>query len=880
MKRILLLILSLVLTFPLSAQRWPESGGETQAASRWWWLGSAVDRENLRHNMEEYASRGIGALEITPIYGVQGNEAANIDFLSPEWMEILRFVEEEGARLGIQIDMNFGTGWPFGGPLTPIEEASCMVSWVADTLSTAAHEEIRMPIGLPGNEMEYSTLQRVMAYPLGKEGKHGKGIDLTEYAAGNELRCTPGKGRWLVIAQYCTRTRERVKRAAPGGEGWVIDHFDAKAVAHYISRFEKAFEQSGVPWPDTFFNDSYEVYRADWTPRLYEEFRARRGYALEDRLPELLFGKGEEAARVLADYRETLSDLLYENFTCQWVTWAHGKGVRVRNQAHGSPGNLLDLYGAVDIPEIEGFGLSEFGIKGLRTDPGKIRVNYSDLSMLKYASSAAHTGGKPLTSCETFTWLTEHFRTSLPQFKPDLDLIFCAGINRIFFHGTCYSPQDDPWPGWKFYASVDVSPTNTLWHDLGFFTDYVDRCQRFLQWGSPDNDFLIYLPVHDMWKNRQGSLLMMFEIGNMGKRAPEFIKSVLALDRLGYDSDYVSDRQVLPLRVEDGRIISEGGTRYKGLIIPEGATLPDATRRQIKALKRKGAVIIDGLDEGALSAAARPEEMKSLYGLHCIRRKNPTGYHYFIANLSPEDIAGEATLGVAAQTALFFDPLTGRSYRAPLSGGKVKLELRSGQSVILQTFDDAPAGILPEERPVIGKEGIDLTANGWDLYFKGESPAVGRSYDLRTLRTWEGLDDKTAVTMGTGVYTTFLDMTEEEAAASWAIDLGDVRETARVYINGSFAGCAWSVPFLLECGKAFRPGRNEIRIEVTNLPANRIAEMDRRGVPWRKFHDINVVDVRYKHTTYEKWDPVPSGLNGSVILWKIRQKDGKSAEMP
>ena len=62
----------------------------TSPGARWWWLGSAVDKENLRWNMEQYASHGIGALEITPLYGVKGNEANNIDYLSPQWMEMLR----------------------------------------------------------------------------------------------------------------------------------------------------------------------------------------------------------------------------------------------------------------------------------------------------------------------------------------------------------------------------------------------------------------------------------------------------------------------------------------------------------------------------------------------------------------------------------------------------------------------------------------------------------------------------------------------------------------------------------------------------------------------------------------------------------------------
>ncbi len=83
---------------------------------------------------------------------------------------------------------------------------------------------------------------------------------------------------------------------------------------------------------------------------------------------------------------------------------------------------------------------------------------------------------------------------------------------------------------------------------------------------------------------------------------------------------------------------------------------------------------------------------------------------------------------------------------------------------------------------------------------------------------------------------------------------------------------AWAVPFVLECGDVFKEGRNELRIEVTNLPANRIAWMDRQGVPWRKFHNINVVDINYKHTTYNGWEPVPSGLASTVILRPVLEK--------
>ena len=68
----------------------------------------------------------------------------------------------------------------------------------------------------------------------------------------------------------------------------------------------------------------------------------------------------------------------------------------------------------------------------------------------------------------------------------------------MFFHGTPYSPKEAKWPGWKFYASIDMSPTNNIWQDAPAFFEYITRCQSFLQMGKPDNDFLVYLPVYDL----------------------------------------------------------------------------------------------------------------------------------------------------------------------------------------------------------------------------------------------------------------------------------------------------------------------------------------------------------------------------------------------
>ena len=819
------------------AQSWPSPRLEAKPGTRWWWLGSAVNKADLEWNMQQYADHGIGAVEITPLYGVQGNQQNNIPYLSDQWMAMLREVQANGKKMGIEVDMATGTGWPFGGPWVPLEESACKVVFAERDIVKG----ITPDFSLPEKEAKNAKLDCIIAYD-----NNGNVVDIK----------SPNAAK--AIAVYIKYGVMKVKRAAPGGEGWVIDHFDRKAVANYLKHIEEAFERTNTPYPHTFFNDSYEVSEATWTPTLLQEFEKRRGYKLEAHLPQLINGDN----KIVSDYRETLSDLLLENFTQQWTAWAHSHGAITRNQAHGSPANLIDCYAAVDIPEIEGFGLSDLGIKGLRTDPGKTRKNDSDYSMFKYAPSAAHVCGKPYTSSETFTWLTEHFRTSLSQLKPDLDLMFCAGVNHMFFHGTCYSPQNDPWPGWKFYASMDMSPTNSIWRDAPYFMQYVERCQSFLQWGQPDNDFLVYLPIRDMWQKNPQKLLMQFSIHAMGQLAPEFRQTILDIDRAGFDCDYISERLLMSVSYKNGMLQTEGGTRYKGLIIPGSGNMPAKVKAHIDALKSQGANIIYGTNIADMSNAARPEVMKTQYGLKAIRRKNDTGYHYFIANLTPNDINTYIPLAVHYQSATLFNPLNGDISPAEVKDGKILLNLRSGQSIIVQTSNQPAKHTAKAQQQA---EELEI-AGPWTLSFLDESPRVSETFRLDALKTWESLSDSAAVTMGTGVYTTSFKLSASQARKHWQIELGDVRESARVYINDKFIGCAWSVPFVLDCRDALHKGKNTLRIEVTNLPANRIADLDRRGVKWRKMEEINVVDINYKKTTYQDWTPVPSGLNSKVKL--------------
>ena len=119
-------------------------------------------------------------------------------------------------------------------------------------------------------------------------------------------------------------------------------------------------------------------------------------------------------------------------------------------------------------------------------------------------------------------------------------------------------------------------------------------------------------------------------------------------------------------------------------------------------------------------------------------------------------------------------------------------------------------------------------------------------------------------TMGSACYTIRFQL--PASADEWMLSLGDVRESARVRINGKEIGTLWALPYQCYIGKYLHPGENLLEVEVTNLPANRIAEMDRQQIPWRKFKDINVAALNYKEGNYANWQPMESGLLGPVQL--------------
>src|SRR4051812_20670205 len=159
---------------------WPRPTMQTRPWTRWWWLGSAVDKENLTRLLMEYQKAGLGGVEICPIYGAKGYEDRYLPFLSDGWVAALAHTTTEGKRLGIGVDMTTGTGWPFGGPWVSADDASAKFN--VKHYSVASGESLKEALP-PG------AIQTLIAI-----SDTGQRTDLTNFVKEGKLQWTAPAG--------------------------------------------------------------------------------------------------------------------------------------------------------------------------------------------------------------------------------------------------------------------------------------------------------------------------------------------------------------------------------------------------------------------------------------------------------------------------------------------------------------------------------------------------------------------------------------------------------------------------------------------------------------------------------------------------------------
>jgi len=264
---------------------------------------------------------------------------------------------------------------------------------------------------------------------------------------------------------------------------------------------------------------------------------------------------------------------------------------------------------------------------------------------------------------------------------------------------------------------------------------------------------------------------------------------------------------------------------------------------------------------------ARPEPAASL-GLRSIRRWRENGADYLLVNVSDSRFDAWVPLAGARRHALLLDPLDGAVGAAPIRRGSVYLQLEPGRSMLVRLYSrDAPR-TRPWRYAAPAGEGTPI-AGPWRITFLNGGPELPSETTMDLPASWTTVADPRAQAFsGTARYRATFDAPAAQAD-DWLLDLGDVREAARVRLNGRDLGVAWSLPFQLRLG-ALQPEGNVLEIDVTNLPANRVRDLDLRKVDWKIMGDINLASLRYKALDASRWDVEPSGLNSPVKLVPLR----------
>lgn len=917
------------------ALTWPRFDRETRPWTRWWWLGSAVTEDGLRTELDRLADSGFGGVEIQPIYEAQGYEDRIRPYLGEEWLAALDTTLRHAAGRDLGVDLTSGSGWTFGGPWVSVPQSAGRALVEHWELQGGQRLEVEVKTIHPPHPdlVDEEKLSRPDLRPpmppipepqlaalVAREVDTGTTVDLTARVDGDrKLDWTAPSGRWRLTGVFNGWVLKRVERAGPGGKGLMADYFDEDAIRHHLDHLGGALgRRSGIR---ALFHDSFELEGTDWTPTALREFARLRGYALTPHLPELFDEQddSEHRTRLLSDVRETFSDLFVEHFAHRFTEWSGQRGWLTRNQAHGSPANLLDVYGAADIPETEYTGGETIPVPGLRQGAEP----HEPVPLVwRTASSAAHLDDKRLVGAETLTWRDEHHHVSLSQAKPAVDILFAAGINHVVFHGTTYSPEDAPWPGLNFYAATQLRPDNPWWRHASELTGYITRCQSILQHGRHGNDVLVYWPQHDVWATATGGGARSED----GELTPDYVwegdgwmyphpsgadEVVGGLERRGWQLDWASDCQLAAFT--GGRSgVSNGRSEYAAVVVPGAELMPvhtldrlydiaagggtvifvgglpgdvpglaelDDRRARMRRLTGRlgarnqrvgaGRVVITGRDEeldDALADAGAVREPLADAGLHVLRRHHDDGADYFVANLTADPVDGWHALGTRAESVAALDPLRderGRvRHRRDGQRSRVQLSLAPGESIVLRAFArtrlDGPGYRM---RTPTGRN-RDIGGR-WTVEFLDGGPDLPRRRTVDELASWTEWGAGEAAFSGTARYSITFPLNAADADRRWLLDLGTVRESARVTVNGRDLGAVWAIPFRIPLADALHAGDNELAIEVTNLAANRVRAMARNGT----LPDDHYMS--WRTTPPAEWDVQPSGLLGPVRLVEV-----------
>ena len=885
---------------------------DARIMTRWWWFGTAVTKSELAREMECMRAGGFGGFEVQQTYPLQLDgelpRVKNHKLLSPEHLEALRFTAEKAKELGLRMDLTLGSGWPYGGPQISRHEAAGALHQLAPVTVAPGQTEAEAPEhrGADDGDLVAALLGPVTNAPPG-------GSPYLPLEIRGNTALLPADLRGAAQVTFYTLGLPGlvyVKRAAYGGEGYIVDHYSPGAIAKFINEIAgPAITACGTNPPHAIFCDSLEVAGENWTPNFLTEFQKRRGYDLKPLLPALFGDCGPGTLEIRQDWGQTVTEIFNDYFISAFKQLAAAHKTRFRMQAYGTPPAGLFSYAYCDLPEGEGYQWKSF-------------------SATRWAASASHLLGRPITSSETFTWLhSVVFRATPLDMKAEADQHFLCGINQLICHGWPYTAEGVAYPGWSFYAAAVFDEKNPWWIVMPDIAKYLQRVSYLLRQGTPVNDVALFLPNSDAWadlgKNFSLSSTLAEKVGD----------TVKALTDSNYTLDFFDD-QLLALRgqVSDGTL-AFGDVRYRAIVLPRVERIPHVTLRKLEQFVAGGGTLVaigrlPDMAPGYVTPTAETKAVRDLVqhlfkdanapglfipderqlGAALAKRLSPNvamsppepeigtvhrhtddGEIYFIANTSNQPKSVEATFQVSGMSPEIWQPMNGGVHPAAVteksaSSTSVHLQLEPYDSTVITfTKRTLPAPEVPRIIASVPPP-LDLS-RGWTVRFGKD----GEPVPMDQLTPWTTLTNETHFS-GVATYEKTVTVPPEMLRPGLALsfDFGHataaqpgsegldggarfraalnppVREAAILYVNHQRISSVWCPPYTVDVTGRLKAGENNIRIEVANLAVNYMAGIK---LPNYDYEGLNrQFGNRFTPQNMGLIRPQPAGLTGPIRL--------------
>lgn len=710
-----------------------------------------------------------------------------------------------------------------------------------------------------------------------------KVIDLTdvfcnESANGRQTFSLP-KGKWHIVRIGHTSTGH-TNATGGGGRGLECDKFSKNAVRKQFDNwFAKIYRHAPEDVAKRVLKrlhvDSWEAGSQNWSSSFLDEFKARRGYDLR---PWLLLYAGvplkstEESEKVLRDIRLTIGDLVNDVFFTEVRKLADDYGCKLSTEcvAPTMVSDGLRHYQFADYP------MGEFWLNS---------PTHDKLNDMLDAVSGAHIYNKDIIQAEGFTEIRGTWDEHPAMLKKLLDHNYCMGINSIVFHVNTHNPFVDKAPGMTLDGiGTFFQRDNTWWREMPAFTGYIARTQALLQYGKPVTDLAVYtgdemprrsimperllntLPGLFSEKTAKEEKARKANVGQPTEMSPVGVthtKNMTKADEWvntlnGYRYDSFNHDALVGCRVENGKLITRGGTAYSAFVVPQPRLMNpndiNTATSTIDSIAHLGVPVIKKVwRESDLASVGIQRDAVLPEGIDFTHRHATDADIYFISNQSNETKVFTPRFRDTRSLCYIVDA---ESDKIMEGNANSQIFLPGGYS-LFYVFTDTPVKAEYIYKPKTVGEMKPLGNKTWTVTFE----KTGKTVTMYELKDWTAYTDNSIrYYSGHATYeTTFKYGKNTGKNESVLLNLGSVDNIATVYVNGKECGTAWRAPYTIDITDAVKKGANTLRIVVVNTWANALQGNDEGKAPFEGIW----TNGKFRRQSKEL---LPAGLHGPLTI--------------